>query len=95
MKMSIGQKIGGGFAVVLAIMVCSAGLTYWKISDMRGRQEAMIDLRIPSLTYSLDTAAQFNQSSNEAREYILMADDHQAAAKARNDLEDAEKNLDR
>ena len=81
MKMSLGRKLGFGFGVVLALMVCSAGLTYWKISDMRSRQEAMINIRIPSLIYSRTLNGQISNSASRTREYILMADDSEVAAR--------------
>jgi methyl-accepting chemotaxis protein len=87
MKMSLGRKLGLGFGLVLALMACSAGLTYWKISDMRIRQDAMTSVRLPSLIYSIDLIAQANQSASKAREYILMADDPEAALKAKNNWE--------
>ena len=81
MKMSLGRKLGFGFGAVLALMVCSAGLTYWKVSDMRSLQDAMTSVRIPSLIYSQDLNGQMSNSASRTREYILMADDAEMAAK--------------
>jgi methyl-accepting chemotaxis protein len=94
MKFTIGRKLGLGFAVVLIVMVCSSTLTYWKISDMRSREEAMINVRIPSLAYSLELSGQMSASASRTREYILMADDAELAAKARGAVEASEKAID-
>jgi methyl-accepting chemotaxis protein len=91
MKFTLGRKLGLAFALVLAVMACSSGLTYWKVSDMRSQEDLMINVRIPSLTYSLDLIAHLNQASNKAREYILMADDPETAFKSKSDWEDEEK----
>lgn len=93
MKMSIGRKLGVGFALVSLLTVCSAVVTYWKISDIRGKQEAMVDVRIPSLQYSQDLIAQLNEASSKGREYILTADDHETAVKARDAFEVTQKQI--
>ena len=93
MRMSLGRKLGLGFGLVLALMVCSAGLTYWKISEMRGLQEAMTGVRIPSLIYSQDLTGQMSNSASRTREYILMADDAEVSAKSRDAVEAADKKI--
>ena len=93
MKMSIGRKLGVGFALVSLLTVCSAVVTYWKISDIRGKQEAIVDVRIPSLQYSQDLIAQLNEASSKGREYILTADDHETAVKARDAFEVTQKQI--
>jgi methyl-accepting chemotaxis protein len=75
-------------------MACSTGLTYWKISDMRVRQEMMTGLRIPALTYSIDLTAHLNQLSSNAREYILMADDPSIAARDKHDCDEELRKID-
>ncbi len=39
MKLSIGKKLGLGFAIVLALMVMSAALTYLKTNAIREKQD--------------------------------------------------------
>ncbi len=94
MKFTLGRKLGLAFALVLAVMACSSGLTYWKIAEMRSQEELMIEVRIPSLTYSLDLLAHSNQASSKAREFILMADDPAVAIRAKNDWDNEEKAMD-
>ena len=43
MKFTLGRKLGLAFALVLAVMACSSGLTYWKIAEMRSQEELMIE----------------------------------------------------
>ncbi len=44
MKLSIGKKLGLGFATVLALMFVSSGLTYTKSRDIR-EIEARVDIQ--------------------------------------------------
>jgi methyl-accepting chemotaxis protein len=90
MKFTLGWKLGIAFALVLTVMVCSAGLTYWKISEMHRNEEAITSLRIPLLSYSQDEVAQSNLALSKLREYVLMADDSETAAKAKSAWEDTE-----
>lgn len=94
MKLTLRRKLGIAFTVVLALVVCSAGLTYWKISEMRAGEDAMTSVRIPSLVYSQDLTGQISNSASRTREYILMADDAAVANSARDAVEVAEKKID-
>jgi methyl-accepting chemotaxis protein len=94
MKLSIGRKLGIGFSVVSVLTVCSALVTYSKITAMHDLENKMITLRIPTLVYSQDLMDRFDDSMNKCREYILMADDHEFAAKSKDAWEVAEKKID-
>jgi len=95
MKLSLGRKLGIGFAIVSLLTVCSAMVTYWKISAMRATQDYIITVRVPALTYGGDLIAQSNQSVSKLREYTLMADDAQLSARSHDQFDTAEKKQDK
>ena len=71
MKLTIGNKLGLGFATVLALMIISSGLVYLKARDIRdiGR-EGRHSLRPPK-RHSLDLQRDLNQTQSKGRQAIL------------------------
>jgi methyl-accepting chemotaxis protein len=94
MKLSLAGKLGIGFALVSALAVGSALVTYWKISTIRDSQNQLLSVRVPTMATARDLMGQYNESLNKTREYILMVDDPEVAGKARSKWEEAGKNID-
>lgn len=93
MKFTVRKKLGLAFAVVLTVMVFSGVLTFWKISDMRTREEGMTAVRMPALVAAQDLTGQMSASASRTREYILMADHPEAAEKAVAAVGDAQRKM--
>jgi len=47
MKLTVGKKLGLGFGIVLALMVLSSVLAYFKVTDVNGKLDHAFSFRIP------------------------------------------------
>jgi methyl-accepting chemotaxis protein len=71
MKLTLGKKIGIGFGIVLALMVVSATMGYLKSSDIRQKQDAAFEVRVPSLKAAIRLQRDLNQTQVKGRQAIL------------------------
>ena len=94
MKLSLGRKLGIGFAIVSLLTVSSAVITYFKISTMDAVSTKITTLRIPVLVTAKDYEDASDQGMNKVREYILMADDAEYATRSRAAFDNQEKKMD-
>jgi methyl-accepting chemotaxis protein len=87
MKITIAKKLGLGFGALLALMIVSSGLAYWKLRDIRETETRMIDIRVPSYKLPGDLERDLNQTQNNGRQVILSGKDQarKAAAQAKYD----------
>ena len=74
MKLTLGKKIGSGFAIALALMAVSTLLAYFKMTDVHFLQARIKDVRTPSLVTSQHLLGQMNQTQSKTREYILISE---------------------
>jgi len=71
MKLTLGRKIGLGFAAVLTLMVISAVLGYVKASDLKEGQDLVMATRVPTIAALKDLQRDLNQSQSKGRQVIL------------------------
>ncbi len=71
MKLTLGKKLGLGFGVILALMVFSATMSYWKSSDIKKAQDDIIDVRVPSMVTARKLQADLNQTQSKGRQAVL------------------------
>jgi methyl-accepting chemotaxis protein len=71
MKLTLGKKLGLGFGTILALMVFSSVMSYWKSSNIKQSQDATLDLRFPSLEAAKNLQRDLNQTQSKGRQAIL------------------------
>ncbi len=71
MKLTLGNKLGLGFSVILALMVLSAVMTYWKVTDIKQSQDNVFSLSFPSLETTGRLQRDLNQVGSKGRQAIL------------------------
>src|SRR5580704_9756031 len=75
MTLTLGKKLGGGFGVILALMVASAMLTYTKASAVKETQEFIVTLLVPTISALKDLQKELNQTQSKSRQSILAGSD--------------------
>jgi methyl-accepting chemotaxis protein len=75
MKLTLGKKLGFGFAVILGLMVLSATLTYIKASSIKEAQDQAMNQRVPSVAALKDLQRDLSQSQSAGRKTILAGSD--------------------
>ncbi len=93
MKLSIGHKLGLGFALITLLTMSSALIAFCKIYPIRGIEQTNTELRIPVISYSRDLFALHFELSSRSREYLLMADDPAVAPKLLAAMEETVKKM--
>ncbi len=81
MKLTVGRKLGLGFAVILALMVSSAVLSYFKSAEIKQNQDFILITRAPTLDAARELQRDLNQSASKTRQGLLAGTD----AKRRNE----------
>ena len=75
MRLTLGKKLGAGFGVILALMVFSSLMTYFKSSDIQETQAHTMSLRVPTITTLTELQRDLNQTQSKGRQAILAAAD--------------------
>jgi len=71
MKFTLGKKLGLGFGIVLALMVLSAVLSYFKAAEINRDSELLIKTRVPTINALKDLQRDLNQTASKGRQTIL------------------------
>jgi methyl-accepting chemotaxis protein len=71
MKLTLGRKLGLGFGSILTLMVLSALLSYWRISEVQQIQTTLLTLRVPTLDGVRQLQRDLFQTGSKARQAIL------------------------
>ncbi len=71
MKLTLGWKLGLGFGVILALMVLSTVLTYFKASAIKETQDRTMTLRVPTISALKDLQRDLNQTMSKGRQVVL------------------------
>jgi methyl-accepting chemotaxis protein len=71
MKLTLGKKLGLGFGVILALMVLSTVMTYWRLADIEQNQDNVFSLSFPSVETARKLQRDLNQVGNKGRQAIL------------------------
>ena len=88
MKLTLGKKLGLGFGVILALMVLSTVMTYWKVADIKQSQDNVFSLSFPSVETAASLQRDLNQVASKGRQAILAGtepDKREAAKKLSDD----------
>lgn len=92
MKLTIGKKLGLGFATLLGLMVVSSGISYLKAHTIR-EVEAQVDIHVSSQKALFELQRDLNRAQSKGREIILLGS-QPAVEKARNQFTSNWKDLD-
>ncbi|MGA2004252.1 MAG: methyl-accepting chemotaxis protein [Terriglobales bacterium] len=71
MKLTIGRKLGGGFGIVLALIVISTALNYWKTGDITSSVNVLVGRRAPTLIAITKLSGDLNDTGSRTRQAIL------------------------
>src|SRR5579859_2612873 len=75
MRLTLGKKLGAGFGVILALMVFSSLMTYFKSSNIQESEGHTMSLRVPTINPLTDLQRDLNQTQSKGRQAILAAAD--------------------
>ncbi len=95
MKLTIGRKLGLGFATLLCLMIVSSGLAYSRLREIRRTETRLIEVRVPSQKLPIDLERDLNQSQNKGRQVILAGADPVRKEAAEKKYEDIWKDVDK
>lgn len=93
MKVTIGKKLGLGFAVVLSLMIGSVLLSYNNSQKLQRIENRILDLRYPTLVVGRDMLNSINHSLAALRGYIILGADPLKAEQMRHDRQQAWQNM--
>ncbi len=88
MKLTIGKKLGLGFATVLGLMVTSLGLVYWKARDIR-EVEARVEIHASTQKALLQLQRDLNQTMSKGRQATLAGTEQERRDAARKSFNSA------
>ena len=71
MRLILGAKLGIGFGAVLALMILSAGLSFFKSESIKQSSERITKVRVPTLDAARKLADDLDYGGNKARQAIL------------------------
>ena len=71
MKLTLGQKLGLGFGVVLGFTFLSSTMAYLKSTNVRRSESAAFNVRVPSLKAAIRLQRDLNQTQVKGRQAIL------------------------
>jgi methyl-accepting chemotaxis protein len=71
MKVTLGKKLGSGFAVIVALMVLTAVLTYWRAAAIEQTQVRVTGVLVPTINTLKDLQRDLNQTQSEGRQAVL------------------------
>jgi methyl-accepting chemotaxis protein len=89
MKLTLGKKLGLGFAVILALMVVSAALTYSKARAIKETEEIITGVGLPTIGACKDLQRDLNQTQSKGRQAILAGGDTGRWAAAKKSFDSA------
>jgi methyl-accepting chemotaxis protein len=71
MRLTLGKRLGMGFAVILALMVFSSVMAYLKSGDIKESQDITFEVRIPEIKVARELQRDLNQIQSAGRKTIL------------------------
>lgn len=73
MKLTLGNKLGLSFGVILALMISNAVVIYVKAGAIRESQDRALGLRFPTVEAIKDLQRDLNQTQSKGRQAVLAA----------------------
>src|SRR5579864_1999318 len=89
MRFTIGKKLGLGFGAILALMGLSAVLSFIKSADIKLVQDAILDVREPSVVAARSLQRDLNQTASKTRQAMLAGTEAKRRAEAKKLLDEA------
>ena len=89
MRFTLGKKVGLGFGVIFALMIIGTVLTYLRSADIRQTQDAILDVRVPSLLIARSLQRDLNQTASKTRQAILAGTEAKRRADSKKLLDEA------
>jgi methyl-accepting chemotaxis protein len=89
MKLTLGQKLGLGFGMILALMVFTSTMGYLKTSAIKQTQDRMLDIRVPSIEAAQCLQRDLNQTQSKGRQAILASGEPAKGEAAKTLFDDA------
>jgi methyl-accepting chemotaxis protein len=83
MRLTIGRKLALAFGAILALMLLSTILSYFKSVEMRQKQTFAITVRAPSVAACNQLQRDLNQAASKSRQAILAGNEPQRRAAAK------------
>ncbi len=74
MKWTVGKKIGGGFSLVLALVILMSGFTIWKIGEITANYHTFSKLNIEKMEMVQGTAADIANEAVTMRRFNFVGD---------------------
>ncbi len=71
MKLTLGKKLGMGFGAILALMVLSTLLSYWRVRKVQELQTTLLSVRVPTLDGVRELQRDMFQTGSKSRQAIL------------------------
>lgn len=87
MRITLGKKLGFGFAVVLALQFFSSTMSFWKSASIKQSQDTTFDVRYPTLETCRRLQRDLNQAESKGREFILASTQAPKREAVRNDFD--------
>ncbi len=75
MRLTLGRKLGFGFAAVLVLVVLNAALAYRKASAVKETQDRIIGVHMPSIGACKDLQRDLKWTQSKGRQAILAGGD--------------------
>jgi methyl-accepting chemotaxis protein len=94
MKLTIGKKLGLGFGVLIALIVVSSTVTYFKVNELRETESRVVDLRYPTVLAGREMTNGINHSLAGLRGYMILGADPGKAEVFKKDRANAWKEID-
>ncbi len=94
MKFTIGKKLALGFGAMIALIVISSAVGYWKLTDVNTVEKRIIELRQPTVLAGRDLLNGINQSLAGLRGYMILGADPDKAELFKKNRAQAWQNID-
>jgi methyl-accepting chemotaxis protein len=88
MKLKIRGKLLAGFAIVLALMIASAVMSYFRIATIREKAASITEVRLPTIEHLRTLQDRLDYTAAKARQTILAGTDPVRRGKAQKAFED-------
>ncbi len=75
MRLTLEKELGLGFGAILLLMVISAGMSYFKLADIREAQQNILEVRAPTIEACKDLQSHLQEAASDARQGILAGND--------------------
>ena len=94
MRLKLGMKLGVGFGVILALMILSAALSYWKSEEITSIEATILKTDVPSIQASRRLQDNIDYAGAKTRQAILAGSEPARYQDAQTRFDDAWRRID-